>query len=220
MIKYLILDMGKVIVAPTTGMWLITPTFIENVDRERIDKAKLKEAMEKSEYILNRKVVTLEEEYQLCNDYYGNMFKEMNYNIDPEKLENIVRDFTYNVNDNKYYLYDDVEEELKRLSEKYTLLMLSDNWPCGTEYLKKHNIYKYFTKVYMSSVYGCKKCDGTFFDYPINEFEIKEGEALFVDDNESLLDVAVQKGLDVALMDRANEITSSKYKIIHSLKEL
>ena len=58
------------------------------------------------------------------------------------------------------------------------------------------------------------------FDYPINEFNIKKGEAIFVDDNEKLLDIAVEKGLSVLLMDRAEEVKISKYKIIHNLSEI
>lgn len=38
MIKYLILDFGKVLAYPTTGNWSITPKFIELVDLKKIDK--------------------------------------------------------------------------------------------------------------------------------------------------------------------------------------
>lgn len=220
MVKYLILDMGRVLVEPTTGHWLITPTFIKNVDIEKIDKERYKEASKKYNYILDGKAITLEDEYVIMYNYYSSIFNEIGYSIEKENLENIVRDFVYNENDNKYYLYDDVKEQLERLSKEYTLLMLSDNWPCGEEYLKKHDIYKYFEKVYISSVYGTKKIEKIFFDYPIKEFNIKNGEALFVDDNESLLDVAVEKGLDVRLMDRLNINPKSNYEVIHSLQEL
>lgn len=138
--KYLILDMGKVLVEPTTGHWLITPTFLANVDKERLNQDKLKIALDKSSSILDGKAVNLNDEYVIMENYYKSVFKEVEYDISKEKLDNIVRDFVYNENDNKYYLYDDVSEELNRLSKKYTLLMLSDNWPCGEEYLKKYDI--------------------------------------------------------------------------------
>ena len=218
--KYLILDMGRVLVEPTTGDWLITPTFLDNIDSKRIDKVNLIEAKEKCRYLLDGKAETLEEEYKIVEEFFKELFKLLEYNIPKENFENIVRDFVYNENDNKYYLYDDVKEELKRLAKKYTLLMLSDNWPCGEEYLKKHEIHKYFTKVYISSVYASRKCDKVFFDYLINDFNIKKGEALFVDDIEELLDIGVEKGLDVMLMDRNNLVKNSKYTIINSLKEL
>ena len=58
------------------------------------------------------------------------------------------------------------------------------------------------------------------FDYPINEYKIKPGEAYFVDDKESLLDIAVEKNLEVMLMDRGRKVKNSKYKIIHSLSDI
>lgn len=220
MIKYLILDMGRVLVEPTTGHWTITPTFLKNVDMKKIDENKLKEALKKCGDLLSGKAKNLEQEYEVIHKYYTELFKEAEYPIDDKNLKNIVMDFVYNENDNKYYLYNDIPKELERLSEKYTILMLSDNWPCGVEFLKKHDIYKYFAKVYMSSVYGVQKKEKVFFDYPINDFNIKKGEALFIDDKEELLDIAVEKGLEVMLMDRLGNVENSKYKIIHTLEEL
>ena len=48
----------------------------------------------------------------------------------------------------------------------------------------------------------------------------KNYEAIFIDDNEQLLDVAVTKGWDVILMDRDNNVKNSKYKVIRKLKEI
>lgn len=219
--KYLILDMGKVLVGPTTGYWLITPSFLENVDMNKIDKIKLEDAMDEFNYILDKKMLTLDEEFFYMMEYYKSILDRINYSITDEKLKNIVNDFVYfNGSDSKYYLYNDVKSELKRLSEKYTLLMLSDNWPCGEEYLKKHDLYEYFDKIYISSTYGYLKSDKVFFDYLINDYNIKKGEAIYVDDREELLDIGVQKGLDVRLMDRERQISGSKYLIINGLNEL
>ena len=85
--------------------------------------------------------------------------------------------------------------------------------------MKYFGINKYFNKMYISSVYGCTKGEGVFFDFPIKEFNIKKGEALFIDDSEELLDVAITKGLDVKLMDR-DKVNSSKYEIISDLFEI
>lgn len=219
-IKYLILDMGKVLVEPTTGSWYVTPVFLENVDINKIEVEKLKEAINELGPLLDSKMVTLDEEYTMIHKFYSDILQKVGYEISDEKLKNIVDDFVYNATDTKYYLYDDVVEELNRLSKKYKVFLLSDNWPCAIEYLKKHDISKYFEKVYISSVYGVRKRDGVFFDIPIKEFEIKQGEALFVDDNEALLDVAKQKNINVLLMDRSKEAKESKYKIISSLKEI
>ena len=44
-----------------------------------------------------------------------------------------------------------------------------------------------------------KDGDLVLFDYPIKDYNIKKGEALFIDDLESNLDAAVEKGFDVLL---------------------
>ena len=86
--------------------------------------------------------------------------------------------------------------------------------------MKNRGIDKYFDKLYISSVYQEVKKDGIFFDRVINDYKIKKGQALFVDDNELLLDVAITRGLDVRLMNREGNINKSKYKIINNLNEI
>jgi len=218
--KYLILDMGYVLVKPTSGNWLATPVLLKNVDVSKIDINRAAKVMEELGYMLDDKVVTLDEEKVLMTRFYTAVFKNLEYDIQNEKIEEIVDDFVYNTTDTKYTMYDDVREQLERLSKKYTVLMLSDNWPCAFGYLDKYEINKYFDKVYISSVYGKRKKDKVLFDYPINDYNIKPGEALFVDDKESLLDIAVEKNLDVMQMDRGRKVKNSKYKVIHSLSDI
>ena len=220
MIKYLILDMGRVLVEPASGDWLVTNEFLKNVDIKMINKEKLKETIKNSRYLLDEKAENLQEEYKIIMNFYKTVFQNIDYNITDEKLKNIVNNFVYDENNSKYILYKNVKEDLEKLSKKYTILMLSDNWPCAFEYLKKHDIDQYFTKIYISSIYGKRKKDKLLFDYPINEFNIKEKEALFIDDNEELLDIAVEKGMQVLHMDRNKTLTTSKYEIIHDFKKL
>ena len=120
----------------------------------------------------------------------------------------------------KYTLYENIHNELKKLKEKYKLILLTDNWPCVIDYLKEYNLYDFFDNIYISSMYGVEKKDKILFDYPINELNIKQGEALFIDDNESNLDIAKEKNFDVMLMDRENKINDSKYKIINNLNNI
>ena len=92
--------------------------------------------------------------------------------------------------------------------------------PCVIDYLKEYNLYDFFDNIYISSMYGVEKKDKILFDYPINELNLKQGEALFIDDNESNLDIAKEKNFDVMLMDRENKINDSKYKIINNLNNI
>lgn len=217
MIKYIILDFGKVLAYPTTGDWFITPLFLKLIDMSKIDRKKVVEIMNSYSEILSRKLITLEEEYNMYYDFYKNVFNDIKYDVSEDVIKELAHDITYN--DDKYRFYKEIDEELDELSKKYTLILLSDNWPCAFHIMKNRGIDKYFDKLYISSIYQEVKKDGIFFDRVINDYNIKNGEAIFVDDNESLLDVAITKGLEVRLMDREKDIKKSKYKIINNLKE-
>lgn len=217
MIKYVILDFGKVLAYPTTGEWFITPCFEKMIDMNKVDKNEILKSISNHNDIISRKAITLDEEYQMFVDLYQNIFNDIDYEVSDDIIQSIAHNFTYE--DDKYGFYDNVEAELSYLSKKYKLILLSDNWPCAFPIMKKRGLDKYFEKMYISSVYGTKKEYGDFFDYPIKEFSINPSEAIFIDDNESLLDVAVTKGLNVRLMDRENK-ENSKYIRINNLLEV
>ena len=218
-IKYVILDFGKVLFKPTTGHWFITPKFIELVDINKINIDEFNNNIKLFDDILARKVVTQEEEYNLFYDFYSNLLKSINYSDYSDELaQALAYDITYN--DTKYTIYDDTIESLNYLSSKYKLLLLTDNWPCVHNILKKYDIEKYFEKVYVSSEYGYEKKDKIFFDYPINDYNIKNGEGLFIDDNDNLLSIAESKGLEVMLMDRENKNIDTNHRVIHDLDSL
>ena len=104
---------------------------------------------------------------------------------------------------------------------KYIIILLSDNWPCVYAILKKWGIDRFFTKIYISSEYPALKKDGLLFDYAINEFKIKKDEAIFIDDNPELLEIADKKKLIPVLMDR-NKLHKdySTYKKINNLQNM
>ena len=211
--KYIILDFGKVIAAPTTGNWDITPKFLELIDINKIDVDKFKKVRKEYGSILSDKVNTLEEEFNMFVRFYELILKA--FGIPKEIIEKISYDRTYN--SDKYTLYDNVQNELKSLKEKYKLILLTDNWPSVIDYLKEYDLYDDFEKIYISSIYGVEKKDKVLFNYPIKELNIRPNEALFIDDNEFNLDIALEKGLDVMLMDREKKVKDSKYQIINNL---
>lgn len=217
--KYLILDFGKVLAGPESGDWNITSKFLELIDITKVDKEQLKIAKKNFAPLLSERINTLEEEYDMFIRYYDGILKEIKYpNYDKKIAEEIAKDRTYS--SRKYVLYDNVIQELNNLKEKYKLILLTDNWPSVIDYLKEYKLDHYFEKVYISSMYGSVKKERVFFDYPINDFNIKEGEALFIDDSEENLEAAREKGLDVLLMDRKKQINNSKYKIINDLEDI
>lgn len=217
--KYIILDFGKVLAGPTTGEWYITPKFKEVIDMSLINLDELKEVFKNNYNIISRRMITEKEEYNEFFEFYSSVLKEIGYPKYNDKLAHqIAYNFAYE--SDKYTFYKNIEKEIKALSKKYKLIMLTDNWPCIERILDEKKLSKYFDKIYVSSHYGTVKSEGTFFNYPIKEYNIKEKEALFIDDMEENLKAAKEKGLDVILMDRGFEVKKSKYKIIHDLLEI
>lgn len=216
--KYIILDFGKVLAGPTTGEWFVTPKFIELVDMSLIDREKLDKAFDKYDDIISRRMNTEEEEYNNFYELYSSLLQEVYPKYTDDIAHSIAYNFTYK--EDKYTFYPNIKEELEKLCKKYKLLLLTDNWPCVERILKENKLYKYFDKIYISSQYGSIKKEGIFFDYLINDYNIKKGEALFIDDSIENLDVAVEKGLDVLIMDRENNIDCNKYKKITDLRNI
>ena len=211
--KYVVLDFGNVIAGPKTGNWNITKKFMELVNQDEYTSDEYKRVRNKYSHILSEKVTTLEEEFNMFVRFYESILKA--FGIPKEIIEKISYDRTYN--SDKYTLYDNVQDELKSLKEKYKLILLTDNWPSVIDYLKEYDLYDDFEKIYISSIYGVEKKDKVLFNYPIKELNIRPNEALFIDDNEFNLDIALEKGLDVMLMDREKKVKDSKYQIINDL---
>ena len=218
--KYLILDFGLVLGKPKTGNWFITPNFYEIIEKNKIDLKRLNVLFNKYNENISKKIITKEEEYKAFKEFYLNILNELKIvKNEEETAEKLAEDFVYN--EDKYIMYDDVYEFLEKQSQKYILILLSDNWPCVYAILKNWGIDKFFTKIYISSEYPALKKDGLLFDYAMNEFKIKKDEAIFVDDNPELLEVADKKKLIPVLMDRTNlHKDYSKYKRIQNLEEI
>ena len=60
-----------VLAYPTTGNWHITPKFLELIDVNKIDVERLKRAIRENKEILNRKILNLEEEYNMFLEFYS-----------------------------------------------------------------------------------------------------------------------------------------------------
>ena len=218
--KYLILDFGLVLGKPKTGNWFITPNFYEIIGKNKIDLKRLNVLFNKYNEYICKKIISKVEEYKAFKEFYFNIMNELKIVKNLEEVsEKLAEDFVYN--EEKYIMYDDVYEFLERESQKYIIILLSDNWPCVYAILKKWGIDRFFTKIYISSEYPALKKDGLLFDYAINEFRIKKNEAIFIDDNPELLEIADKKKLIPVLMDRNNlHKDYSTYKRINNLQNM
>lgn len=218
--EYIIFDFGGVLAYPTTGNWHITPKLLEIGDKKNLDIETIKKNIKNYQSLIDcsLKIKTLDEEYNMMYKFYNSVLNDLIDNKHTDIIYEIAKDRVYNFD--KYQLFDDVIKSLETLSKKYKLILLSDNWPSVIEYMKHYEIDKYFTKIYVSSIYETKKENGTFFDVMLNDFNITESNAIFIDDHEENLDVAKTKGINGILIDRNNKIDLSKYTVINSIEEI
>ncbi len=215
MIKYVIFDYGKVLGYPKSGNWFITPKLLELINN--MDIGKIKEAVTNNMYLVkdDLPIKTLEQEYDMFSIFYSNVLDEIGLN--KELAKDVAYDKVYN--NSEYALYNDVKDSLKQLKQKYILIMLTNNFPSIINYLKYDGIYELFDKVYISSICETSKNEARFFDMVINDYNIKENEAIFIDDSEDNLDMGYKKHFNVVMLDRENK-KKSKYKKISNLAEL
>lgn len=219
--KYIIFDFGGVLAYPTTGNWHLTPKLLELIDIAKLDKEKAISNIKLYQNIIDcsLKIETIKDEYNAMVEFYDNVFKDSYSEYSKQLVEQIAKDRVFGFD--KYRLYSDVISELERLSKKYKLILLSDNWPSVLEYMRHFGLDTFFDRIYVSSIYGVKKQDGDFFDVMLKDYDdINESNAIFIDDHEENLDVAKEKGITGILMDRDNKNNNSKYKIINSLNEI
>ena len=122
-------------------------------------------------------------------NFYSNILNELG--LDKYLAKEIAFDKVYN--NSEYLLYDDVKDILNVLNKKYKLIMLTNNFPSIIDYLKYEEVYDLFDKVYVSSICETSKNEEKFFDMVIRDYNIKENEALFIDDFEDNLDIGIKK---------------------------
>lgn len=215
---YLILDFGKVLAGPRMENWFITPNFFKIVGRDKIELEKFTVALKKYNHYIGMPMKNEADEYMYFFDFYYDMLTELGFEITDAMIEELADDWTFN--DDKFKFYPKIKEELSYLNEKYKLLVLSDNWPSVLRIMHNNDTYKYFDRIYVSSIYECIKSEKIFFEYPIKDYNLEGKKTIFVDDDVRNLDVALEMNLTPILMDRDNENPKVKYKTINSLFDL
>lgn len=223
-VKAILFDSGRTLNVPRTGHWFITPNFIKIIEKSDFTctEENMKKAINKAcEHISKILLVKTEkEEFLMFKDFYKIVLKEINYpNINDEIIESLAKDNVFN--DDKFLFFEDIEDSLKTLKNKYLLGVVSDTWPSLERVFINKGLRKYFSTFIMSSIYGSNKAQKILFKIAIEELGVKAQETIFVDDSESNLDAAKEFGMIPVLIDVYNsDDLNSKYPIIHSISEL
>ena len=220
MIKNIIFDNGDVLSVPKTGHWFITPNFwdILGID-EKENLETMTEIMGKSKYLLTQEPKTELEEYNMFRNFYYQVLNKFNYKKLSEDIVNsLAWDNVYN--DDKYIFFEDVDDELEKLSKKYNLYIITDAWSSSFRVLDNRNISKYFKGIMVSSIESKTKLEGLFERFLEKNKNLIPQESVFIDDRKDILDKAHQCGFKVLLMDRSEKQCDYTYTVINKLNEI
>ena len=231
-IKAILFDSGKVLNAPATGHWFITPNFFEFVDKDKFEKADKKKIAnafrEANKYISGQNLIaTKEEEYKHFVEFYNIFSANLpELEMEQEQIEAVAKDLVYNPS--KYVFYEDALQVVPRLSEKYKLAIVSDAWPSLLDVYADKGMDKYFDCFVISSILGVTKPHEKMYLTAIEKLGVATNEAVFVDDNLKNCMGAKKLGIYPVLLCRNkwvcmwNKFRSigKGYAVIDSLEEL
>ncbi len=217
-IKNIIFDIGGVLAEPKTGHWFITNNFYNIVSKDLINKENLIKSLKENIYLHTQNPKDEEEEQKMFSNYYYKVLSDINY---PNLTKDIANKIAYDrvSDDEMFVFYDDVKENIIRLSQKYNLYIISNGWPSSLRVLHNIGIDKYFKVIVISSMYTDLK-EESLFDIFLKQYNVEPSESIYIDDRDYILNKAKEYNFNLLLMDRKNAIKSTEFKIIHNLKEI
>lgn len=231
-IKAILFDSGKVLNAPKSGHWFISPEFFHIIDIEnfnRIPKEKRDNAFKCANNYINSKslIISEEEELEHFNRFYSIFAENLpELQLNSVHINKLAYDLVYNYN--KYFFYDDALKVIPKLYTKYKLGIVSDAWPSLLGVYKKADLYKYFSTFVISSVIGTSKPDKLMYQTALKELNLLEKEVIFIDDNVKNCLGAEKLGISSVLLCRNKKyycfqkICSlwNKYYVVHNLNQI
>lgn len=198
-VNAIFLDLGWTLMYPKSGDWMLSEPAKEILEAHgffELPEEKVKHAFAAAHKFLiaDHHVETVEKEYQQFRRFY-----EIVSDLLPElmlrsiELDKMTQAKVYS--DELYGLFDDTVETLEYLSKKYKLGVISDTWPAVERWLKKNNIYHYFSSFTFSCFLGCFKPDRRMYEHALNSLGVSPEESVFVDDFSMNLEGAARVGI-------------------------
>lgn len=223
MIKSILFDSGRVLNMSSTGHWFIPPKFFEYVNKEKflsIEKEKINNAFSNAQkYLFNEKLIKDRKEELKHFTIFYKLFSENLPELEIKNIEDLAKDIVYNTS--KYVFYDDVKEVIPRLKNKYKMAVVSDAWPSLENVFIDADMKKYFEIIVISTQIGTLKPDPKMYETAIENLNVNNSEAIFIDDNINNCLGAKRLGIKSILMSRENyDENKEKYKEMLVVKDL
>lgn len=220
--KVIFFDIGYTLDYPNSGYWFLTKLFFEYAkNKNNLDN--ILKAQDECMYILdnNHKMNTFEQEHDAFYNFYLTLSEKANLDFSEEQIENLILDHAFNMEN--FVPYNDSKIVVKELASKYTLGVISDNWPSGIVQLYSMGIKKYFKTITFSNDVGVFKPNELLFLDALNKMNCKAEDAVFIDDlNENLIG-ASKLGITPILIcqdNNTNQNRETEFTKIFSLNEL
>lgn len=190
MIKNIIFYLSEVIISGYHG--------IENLIQDNTDVS-AKEFYKRKQETMNVFFDAMRGKYSE-DEYLDILLNETNWNITKKDLKKLIRK-TLNIP------VEGTLEIVKKLSEEYNLILLSDHIKEWMDYIFENNLeLNIFKKKYFSYEYGKLKSDEGCFEYVLKDANINANETLFIDDYENNVEMAKRSKIDVILFKSAEDL--------------
>ena len=221
--KVVFFDIGYTIFYPASGDWMFTNRFLE-VAGERFKKytaSQIREArMKGEEYLLHNHLCHDEDvELERIKHFYEMFSSSLGLGLTDEEILSVAKDHTFNAEN--YVKYPDAVKVLSKLSDHFSLGIISDTWPSLETKLKKHGLDKYFSFATYSFDLGVYKPDPKMFADALSKCGCDADKTVFIDDRPENLAGAEKFGITPVLIAATpgSDPETSFFKI-HSLSDL
>jgi len=137
-------------------------------------------------------------------DTFLSLGEELNIEITRREMDDLIG--MWNKSWMLAELYPEVEDALKQLKEKYTLVLVANtNKSYVEKVVEKFKLSSYFDKVFLSYQEGMIKTDREFFLRVVQELGLSVEECVMVGDSmQSDILAAQEAGMKAILVDRKN----------------
>lgn len=222
--KYLIFDIGGVIVYPRLGEWNIPYRASEILGSRAKDigSARYKEAYKKAVVYLDESqfVKDTDEEYILRRKFISSINDNLNWNMSDSEISALSEDFTYNID--RYGFFEDVKPWLFKWKDRYSMGLLSDALPSILLFVEQYGISKYFDTKIISSHVGATKPDPGIYRAALDALGAEPSDCVFVDDRICNLEAASNLGINAIQMARSEFYPDIIWDgpVVHNFEEL
>ncbi len=102
--------------------------------------------------------------------------------------------FSYNKRGESFLLEENIKI-IEKLKENYSLVILSNASREQINFLKKREVYEFFSEVIFSSDVGFKKPEKEFFEIALTKLNVRPEDTVFIDDSKENIEVASALGI-------------------------